>query len=327
MLASVIIISCNNDINDSSNSKIKNINPELDKVDQLIAKYPDDPKNYIDRANILILAGNQSGAIADLSKSIELDTSLTEAYFLRGKQYYKQKQYPEALRDLKKTYYKNRTNKSLIEMIAKIYLYIAKHKDAIRYSNELLKIDIHNAAAYFIKGYAFKEMGDTIKSISTFQTALEQDPDMYNAHMQLGLIYSNMKNPLALDYFNNAKKARPNVLNPTYNIAMYYQNTKQFEDAKKTYRQLIAQNTQYEKAYYNLGYVYLMQDSLDIAIKMFTLAIKTLPYYQDAYYNRGLCHEKNNNLNLALKDYQQSINLDPDHALAKEAIKNLKNIQ
>ena len=327
IFTSIIIISCQNEVNNKTNGQINNINPDLEKLDQLIAKYPNDPKKYIERANILILAGNESGAINDLSKSIELDSSLTEAYYLRAKQYYKLKQYPEALQDLKRCYQKNKKNTSLIKMIAQIYLYAGKHKEAIKFSNELLKIDIHNADAYFIKGYAFKEMKDTSKSISTFQTALEQNPEMYNAQMQLGLIYSDMKNPIAIQYFNNAKNIRPDVLNPNYNIAMFYQNTGQYEDAKKAYRKLIELNNQYEKAYYNLGYVYLFQDSLDLAIQMFTLAIKTLPYYQDAYYNRGLCHEKNNNIMMALKDYKQSINLDPDHILANKAIKRLNNIQ
>ena len=38
-------------------------------------------------------------------------------------------------------------------------------------------------------------------------------------------------------------------------------------------------------------------------------------------------YEKKNNIKLALKDYKQTINLDADHILAKQALKNLNNIQ
>ena len=327
LLFILFILSCQTSDEKANDYEISSNHPELENMNKAIAKYPDDPDNYFKRAKMLIETGNKSAAIKDLSKSIELDSSLTESYYLRAKVYYKSKQYPEALIDLKRCYHQNKKDKTLIKMIARIYLYVGKHKEAIGFSNQLLKIDIHNSDAYFIKGYAFKEMGDTIKSISTFQTALEQNPDMYSAHMQLGIIYSKLKNPIAIDYFNNAKTLRSDILNPVYNIAMYYQNTRQYELAKKTYRQLIELNNQYEKAYYNLGFVYLKQDSLEKAIKMFTYAIKTLPYYQDAFYNRGLCHEKKNNIKLALKDYKQSINLDPDHILAQKAIKRLNSIQ
>ena len=91
-------------------------------------------------------------------------------------------------------------------MIARIYLYVGKHKEAIGFSNELLKIDIHNSDAYFIKGYAFKEMGDTIRSISTFQTALEQNPDMNNALCSLVLFTVGLKSPLPLTILIMLKK-------------------------------------------------------------------------------------------------------------------------
>ena len=209
--------------------------------------------------------------------------------------------------------------------MAQICIYLGKYEEAVNFSNNIIRQDIHNAEAYFLKAYAFKSMNDTLKAISTFQTCLDQDPDMYKAHMQLGLLYSDQRNMLAVSYFDNAKKLKPDVLNPVYAKAMFYQNSNQHREAKLTYQEIINSNSQFEKAYYNLGYIYLKEDSLEKARRMFSLAIGISPYYTDAFYNRGLCHEKDNNLKEAIKDYKQSLNFDPDHELAQAAMERLNN--
>ena len=118
---------------------------------------------------------------------------------------------------------------------------------------------------------------------------------------------------------------KPNVLNPIYAKAIFYQNTDQHKQAKIIYQEMINSNSQFEKAYYNLGYIYLKEDSLEKARRMFSLAIGISPYYTDAFYNRGLCYEKENNFKEAIKDYKQSLNFDPDHELAQAAMERLKN--
>jgi len=77
------------------------------------------------------------------------------------------------------------------------------------FADELLRINKNNADAYFFKGMIFKSLEMKNKSISNFQTCVEQDPTYYNAYMQLGLLMSNKKDdsqtcvsiPL-LQYFN-----------------------------------------------------------------------------------------------------------------------------
>lgn len=319
-----LFIACGSD-EGISNDETISMNPELIKLNEAINSNTKDASLFLQRAKLNIKLGSNESAINDLNQSIDLDSTMTDAYFLRAKLQYDSKNYRDALIDLRFCFNENKEDPILNKMMAQICIYLGKNKEAVDFSNNIIKQDIHNAEAYFLKAYAFKSMNDTLKAISTFQTCLEQDPDMYKAHMQLGLLYSDQKNTLAVSYFDNAKRLKPDVLNPIYAKAIFYQNTDQHKQAKIIYQEMINSNSQFEKAYYNLGYIYLKEDSLEKARRMFSLAIGISPYYTDAFYNRGLCYEKENNFKEAIKDYKQSLNFDPDHELAQAAMERLKN--
>ena len=298
------------------------VNAELQKLNEAIES-GNDAKAYLNRGIYYLEQGLNVESLNDLNACIDIDSNNTDCYYQRAKLYYQSKKYKPALADLEHCYAENKEDIVLNKMMAQICLYLNKNKEAIGFSNNILKQDIHNAEAYFLKAYAFKGLNDTTKAISSFQTCLEQNPDLYKAHMQLALLYSGLKDPLALSYYDNALRIEPMALNPIYGKAMFYQRVNKYAEAKKIYRDIITSNPQYEKAYFNLGFLYLKQDSLSTAQRMFTMAIKIAPYYTDAYYNRGLCFEKANKLKEALKDYKQSLNFDPEHILANEAVQRI----
>jgi tetratricopeptide (TPR) repeat protein len=86
---------------------------------------------------------------------------------------------------------------------------------------------------------------------------------------------------------------------------------------------LIAQNPQYDKAYFNLGFIYIEQDSIDKAYRMFDYAIKVSPAYAEAYYYRGLCTLQKGNKEQAASDFRQALTLKPDYELAQRELNNL----
>ncbi|HMN32576.1 MAG TPA: tetratricopeptide repeat protein [Chitinophagaceae bacterium] len=166
-------------------------------------------------------------------------------------------------------------------------------------------------------------MKDTNRAISSFQTAVQNDPKYVDAYMQLGLVYQSKKDRLALKYFENAFQADTTNIEPVYAQAMFWQNQNEMEEAKKIYRRMVNIDRSYPKSYYNMGWVLMQQDSVENAIRQFTIAIENKPDYADAYYNRGICNETLNKLSEALEDYNQALSFDKDNANYNQAQKRV----
>ena len=70
--------------------------------------------------------------------------------------------------------------------------------------DNILKLDPQNAEAYFMFGMNFKEQEDLERSINSFQTAVEFDPDLVDAWINLGALHAQLGNEIAIKYFDNA---------------------------------------------------------------------------------------------------------------------------
>lgn len=201
-------------------------------------------------------------------------------------------------------------------------MYLKAYPKAIDYANEALRIDKNKAKAYFIKGFVYKEAGDTAKSISSYTTVIELEPDNYDAYMQLGVIYGARGNDLAIQYYSNALRVNPSSVEALYNRGLYYQESGQLEKAEGDYLTIIAKNPGYQDAYYNLGFIALVnKDDYAEAIKQFSKAINIEQNYVEAFYNRGLSYEYSGDKNSAIKDYKSALAIFPNYSLAKERLK------
>jgi tetratricopeptide (TPR) repeat protein len=207
--------------------------------------------------------------------------------------------------------------------IAEINFYIKNYPEAFKSINTVLRIDVYNYDAYFLKGMCYKDMSDTVSAISSFETASRIAPEKPSPYMQLALINSNKDFKKAILYFENCYQADTNNVEPLNGIGIIYQQRKQNLEAKKAFIRCIETQPSYAKAFYNIGCVLMDEDSLPKAQRQFDFAIKSDPKYVEAYFNRGLCKENLKDAKGALEDYEQALNLDPDFQLAIDAKKRL----
>ena len=107
--------------------------------------------------------------------------------------------------------------------LSELLLYIKAYDKCLEQANEVLKIDKNTAKAYFIKGFAYKETGDTSRALSSFQTSVEIDADYYDAYIQLGNIETARKHRIALQYYNNALQLQPGSTEALYNRGLLFQ--------------------------------------------------------------------------------------------------------
>jgi tetratricopeptide (TPR) repeat protein len=211
-----------------------------------------------------------------------------------------------------------------IMKLAELHFYVREYKQSVNYLDQVLMKDRHNSKAYFMKGMNFKEMGDTTKAISSFQTTIEQNPEYYAAYMQLGILYQVKNDPLAVQYYNSALNLNPRSTEAIYGRAMYHQENQEYNKAITDYTQILQLEPNNANAHFNLGYIHQVDLKIyDQAIKHYTDAIAADPQYAEAYYNRGLTYETLGNIAAAAADYKLAIQFRGEYPAAEAGLRRV----
>lgn len=294
-------------------------------------------------------------ALRDINKKLRDNPDNLDLYHERARYFMENKKYTEATADMKRImaldsskvaylmtnvdlcFFQNKTGraKQLLERVlrlepkntdarlrlSQLFVYVRQYQPALNQLDTVLMQNENNAQAYFMKGMVFKETGDTARAVSSMQTAVEQDPDYYNAYIQLGMLHAAKHSKLAVDYYLNAIKVQPNSEEAIYNLGKFYQDEGQYPIAIETYTTLLKVNPRQYNAYYNIGVIQLEKMlKYEEALKNFNLAIESEPRDPRAVYARGLCYERLNKPNNAIEDYRQVLLLDPEFENARVAI-------
>jgi len=216
--------------------------------------------------------------------------------------------------------------------MGKLYALLDNSVTALIYFNEALRINPYLSEPYFMKGMLYRS--DFYKTareeswnlaVSSFQTAVEQDPNNYSAYVQLGVMYDQIGDSSALEYYNSALDIYPESIEAWYNKGMFYQSRNKLDQAFECYRTLHIIDSTWADPYYNEGYIHLLiTEQIDSAIFYFNKAVELDPSFFQAYNNLGLAYEKKNDKVNAKFYYSKAVEINPDFQLAKD---NLNRMQ
>ncbi|KAA3648982.1 MAG: tetratricopeptide repeat protein [Bacteroidetes bacterium] len=272
---------------------------------------------YIERANMYIDMNDFESAKFDLDRAYHIDTTALNPLLAFAEYWMKQGKLGYSLSVLEKTEQRYPKSSRVYEKYSELYLYGQDVEKSLRYADLAVKYDIYNAKAYYLKGYNFMLKGDTTRAISSYQTAVEQDPDFFEAYVELGLIYAAKNDPLAIQYYNNALSIKPDDFSVLYSRGMYEQEHEMYNEAIQTYYLAKEKFPNRKEAHFNLGYIHLYYLKLyREGTKYFTDAIEVDPKYIQAYYNRGYCFELMGDIANAEKDYRYALKIDPTYTNA-----------
>lgn len=330
-ITALIVFSCNTGDKKVENaiepkdSLIDKLNsPELKAINAELLKDPSNAALYDKRAKQYILLKQYDEAVGDALRAVKIDSTKATYYI--------------TLADVYFAFNKTRASKETLEFIVKnfpenteahlklgeLFFLVKQYEPAIGEINKALKIDVNLARAYYLKGCVFKEMGDTSKAVSSMETAIEQDSKYFEAFVDLGILYSVHKNPLAFQYYDNALRLKPNNENVLYAKAKLLQDMNKLAECLAEYEKLLIINKNNTQALYNIGAVYLdkKKDALK-ASDYFSKVIAVDPNYTEAYFARGVCYEVMKDLQNAKADYNMCLQISPNYPMAIEALNNL----
>jgi len=330
-----IAISCHNSTKsnqqlqaaDSASKKhVDTIPGRINYYTGVIAAHPNDASAYWNRGKLEILNKSLAPALMDLTKAVQLDSTksgyyynLADAQFLTGHTHEARDAFLTSIR-------LDPRNTDAILKLAELYLYVEKYEDAITLINQAIKVNPYIAREYFLKGMIYIEKHDTVKAISSIQTAVEQDPNYYDAYIELGLIFANKGNPIALSYYDDATKVEPQNPESYYDKGMFYQFGGDYDDAIKQYQELLLLDSTYTHAYYNLGVIYNEQKAdYTTSLTNFNKAIQYDTTYFMAYYGKANCYEMMKQYDKAMENYAHAYRINPQFKEAEEAYKRVKS--
>lgn len=293
-------------------------------INDQIRKDPANLDLYVRRSRLSMKQKDYAASLADMDRVIAIDSSKASYLLAAADINFFVGKVVRTEQLLKRAVELNPENVDCLLRLAQLYHYLTKYEDELKYINMALRVDIHNSQAYFMKGMMYKDLHDTAKAISSMQTAVEQDPDHYNAYVQLGLLCAAQHNPLAESYYINAIKINPNSEEAIYNLGIFYQENENWNRAIETYTTLLKVNPHHFDAHFNLGMIHAVKlNVVDDGMKYFNLAIEDNPKEPRGYYGRGFCFEKKGDITNARIDYQMALKVDPNYTNAAIALSKL----
>jgi len=333
-----LFFSCAGDPVESENNPVVSMVDSVPIIDsmtyfnQQVEENPGNADWLYQRAVFLLAEGEVDRSKYDLEQAIRLDSIHLDARLM-----YANLQLSLTHLDTSKYHYefileKDSANTGALMGLSKMYALVPNMAAANAHLSQALRIDPNLAEAYFMRGIIYRsdyyETGrkeSWERAVSSFQTAVEQDPDYYEAYIEMGVMYDQSGSDLALEYYNSALDIYPESQEAWYNIGMYHQNRRNIEEALSAYRKINQIDSTWADPYYNQGYIHLViTEKLDSAIYFLSLATERDPNYFQAFNNLGLAYELSGDISNAKKYYQKAIDANPEFDLAKENLNSLK---
>lgn len=292
-------------------------------TDDILDK-PNNPNLYIRRALAYSDNNNFNMALKDVDRALTIDSTVSFFHATRGEILFRAGDLRNARISLERAVSYDPENTEALLKLGEIYFLLRRYEESVNTIDEALVLNERLPQGYFLKGFLFKEIGDTSRAISSFQTATEINPDFYEAYMELANLHSWQGNPLALDYLNTAIEIRPKSVEAWYNKGVFYQSTGYIEEAMESYQELVKRDSDGFLGYYNMGYLYLTEYlEYETAIAYFDTVLTIQPMSFDALYNKGLCYEEMGDTKMAEATYREVLANDPQHTLAAMGMERL----
>ncbi len=327
---SVFLFGCHSNTSDNQEQEeTKNISVDsLDILTNLIKQDSANHNLFAKRARLHLKRGRIDPAFRDLSYAIDINPNDPDLFILLGDIYFITGKKENCLSSYRKAGALDPKSLTPVLKLAETHLILKEYETANQFIDIALNMDVNNAKAYYLRGIQSMETRDTVNALLNLQIAGNIDTNYYEAFMQIGSLYNALNDTLAIAYYNLALKVIPNDEQAMFLLAFSYQEKGEFDKALNYYQKLTALYPTNALAYYNTGYINMVEImDFEAAKDAFRQAILLDPAYVEAVYNLGRIYEETDEYNLARKQYMQALELETNYPLAIEGLNRLDDLQ
>lgn len=173
-------------------------------------------------------------------------------------------------------------------------------------------------------GNSYQELEQWSSAISSYQDAIQLEPQFYLAHFSLGNVYKKLQQfETAIGHYQTALKIHPNAAEVHNNLAMVFQKLEQVESALEHFESALRLMPDSVSILNNLGSIYFKVGKEENAVQCFNRAIELDSQSAESYYHLANLYYKTQDFDKAIECYQKTLALDPKVA---EAAMNLGNV-
>ena len=311
VILSVCISAC------SHNSPNADREEALATLDAKIKKHPDNAALLFERGKLLIAIGKEKQqsnyfkeAITDLDHAVNIDNSKPEYYTALADAHFSLGNVSQSYSALQNALKLDENNFEASLKMGEIAFYSRDYDRAMESLNKVTAQDNNNQTALFMKGFIYKETGDTANAVFYFRKLIDLYPDYEPAYEELGMLYAQHRNKLGLEYLSTALSLDPKNINVLYGLAMMYQDVEDPEKAEEYYVKILEIDPTNKYAWHNRGWMEMvLYQDFNNAIDFFNKAIESDPQYAEAYYNLGCAYELSGNKSKAQEAYDKASSL------------------
>jgi tetratricopeptide (TPR) repeat protein len=186
-------------------------------------------------------------------------------------------------------------------------------KDAISFSQDVIKKSPNKARAYAALGDNYFAYGHYDEAIKEYRTALRLEPKYPSIRTNIGRIYSDAgRFDDAIKEYKMELKMNPNSDITHFNLANVYLNQGKLNDAVMEYQTAIKINPNLADAHSNLGIAYLKAGRIAEAIGEYRTAIGIEPGAVDLRINLGIIYAEHGRLSEAAEEFRIAAKLNPN---------------
>lgn len=275
------------------------------------------PPLYTYRAKAFILLEKYPKALKDCKKAIKLDSSYGLAWYYRGKAYYHQQNYKEAIRHLTEAQSKEIRKKDLFHQLGMSYKATNAPQKSLNAFDKALELDSSYGEAYFQKGIILTQLKKWEPAIKNINQALHNNVDSVRGLQRRVALHDSINDTSGSikDYSLLIKLGQKNEQN-FYQRGYLLFSLNKYHPAIKDFRKVIDKNPQKVDAYYYKGYALGKTGQYQASINDFNKVLELDPERTKAYYNRGLSRMQLKHYRQAIQDFKKVTQQNPQHAKA-----------
>ncbi|KAL1627415.1 TOM (translocase of outer membrane) complex component [Diplodia seriata] len=235
---------------------------------------------YNMRGTFKYLKGDNKDALADLTKSVELDPSLTQSFIKRASMHLEQGERDAAAADFEQAMGQNSEDPDIYYHRAQLHFILGEFAEAAKDYQKSIDLDKDFIFSHIQLGVTQYKMGSIASSMATFRRCMknfEKVPDVYNYYGEL--LLDQQKFQEAIEKFDAAvemeKATKPlgmNVL-PLINKALaLFQWKQDFGDAEELCKKALIIDPECDIAVATMAQLLLQQGKVPEALTFFERA-------------------------------------------------------
>ena len=266
---------------------------KLEILDRQIEKHPNDAALLAQRARVLLNMGKSKEASYDINKAVKTEPDNDKYLMLQADIFLANGDVSNSYTALSNAEKIAPDSKEVQLKMGELTFYNHDYDRSLKHLTNVTDKDPNNRTALFMKGFIYKEKGDTASAVTLLRKVCDIYPEYEPAFEELGVLYATHHDPMAVEYLSTALSLEPSNTNAMYALAMFYQETEKYDEAEKLYRQMLDINPNSADALNNLGWLEKeVYNDHERALEYFQKALEADPSHEAASQNVAIYTDK-----------------------------------